>query len=253
MHYITFECITLQSLKIAAIIAAMDAEARKKAARRRRSESILDAAESLVFEKGFSAVTMDDVAKAAGYAKRSVYLYFADRDELFFALVKRGQSLLLETLKAAAERASGPDGAIRSFGEAYYRFSIDRSGYFALLMDYESDRHEYGKGRVAEETAHDACQNLSVEYGTLLADAIASDIASGRLGSDLDAFATMMLLWGQMFGVMKILLMRLERFEEVYGVGRDEFFQSFIARLEAAYAADSRDGPVGWSGRSKPA
>lgn len=217
----------------------MQAEDRRRLERTRRSEFIVDAAEALVFAKGFAGVTIDDIAKASGYAKRSVYLYFKDRDEVFFALAARGQRLLLEALKSASERAKGPDGTIRAFGEAYYAFSLERPEYFALLMDYESERHSYASGRSEGQAPRDVCQNLSEEYGALLADAIGRDLATGRMRSDLDAYATMMLLWGQMFGVMKILLMRREGFEEVYGVGRDEFFQSFIARLESSY----RTGP----------
>lgn len=213
----------------------MDASERKKAERGRRAEFILDAAEALVFERGFADVTMDDIARASGYTKRSVYLYFRDRDEVFFALVLRGQRLLLSALKAASAEASERGGVIRAFGTAYYRFSLEHPEYFSLVMEYESERHAYATGRVTGDSLRAACQNLSVDYGALLAEALERDLSSGRMRSDLGPFPTMMLLWGQMFGVMQILLMRREGFEAIYGLDQDAFFESFLGRLEASY------------------
>jgi len=218
--------------------ALMDTEERKRLDRGRRAEFILDKAEALVFERGFQATTMDDIAGASGYTKRSVYLYYRDRDEVFFALTLRGQRLLSAALGEAsngAGEASGRSSTIRAFGTAFYRFSIAHPGYFDLIMAYEAKRHSYARGRMPEDTPAAACQNISVEYGELLAGALAKDIAAGRIRSGMDARQTMMLLWGQTFGVMQILLMRREGFADVYGIAPDAFFERFLDQLERAY------------------
>lgn len=54
-----------------------------------RREEILDAGESLLVTKGLDAVTMADVAQAAGLAKGTVYLYFTAKTELLAALRAR--------------------------------------------------------------------------------------------------------------------------------------------------------------------
>jgi AcrR family transcriptional regulator len=59
-----------------------DRRARKKA--RTRSE-ILGAAQQLFAERGFDAVTIADVAKAADVAVQTVFNHFATKEELFFA------------------------------------------------------------------------------------------------------------------------------------------------------------------------
>lgn len=229
----------------------MDTEERKRLDRDRRADFILDKAEGLVFERGFEATTMDDIAKASGYTKRSVYLYFKDRDEVFFALTLRGQRLLYAALGSAAreagaglgseienERAAGDKpSTIRAFGRAFYRFSLAYPGYFDLIMAYESKRHSYALGRVDEATPASACQNISIEYGELLAGALDRDMRAGLIRSMLDARQTMMLLWGQVFGVMQILLMRRDGFEDIYGIAPDAFFERFLDQLELAYAS----------------
>src|SRR6516225_7601312 len=57
----------------------------KSAARR---NSILDAALDEFSARGFAAARLDDVAKRAGVAKGTIYLYFADKESLFQELIR---------------------------------------------------------------------------------------------------------------------------------------------------------------------
>ncbi len=53
-----------------------------------RRKEILNAAESLFGEKGFEHVTMSEIAEAAGMSKKTLYVHFSDKRELFKSLVK---------------------------------------------------------------------------------------------------------------------------------------------------------------------
>src|ERR1700747_3848527 len=58
----------------------------------RRGESrsaIIDAAERLFLERGFGAVTMDELAEAAGVARRTLYNQFASKEEIFREMLLR--------------------------------------------------------------------------------------------------------------------------------------------------------------------
>jgi len=57
-----------------------------KAAARR--DAILDAALDEFSARGFAAARLDDVAKRAGVAKGTIYLYFADKESLFQELIR---------------------------------------------------------------------------------------------------------------------------------------------------------------------
>jgi len=52
-----------------------------------RPGEIIDAALELFCEKGFAGTRMDDVARLAGVTKGTVYLYFKNKEALFYALV----------------------------------------------------------------------------------------------------------------------------------------------------------------------
>ena len=53
-----------------------------------RRSTLLLAALNEFFEKGFNAARMEDIAKHAGLSKGTLYLYFANKDALFKALIE---------------------------------------------------------------------------------------------------------------------------------------------------------------------
>ena len=71
------------------------ARAEKSAARR---EAIIAAALDEFSARGFAATRIDDVARRAGVAKGTIYLYFRDKESLFQELVRTLLSPLVGTL-----------------------------------------------------------------------------------------------------------------------------------------------------------
>jgi AcrR family transcriptional regulator len=85
--------------------------AEKSAARR---DAVLAAALDEFSARGFAATRIDDVARRAGVAKGTIYLYFRDKEALFKELVRT----MLVPLVAALE-APPPDVPIRALLEAF--------------------------------------------------------------------------------------------------------------------------------------
>src|SRR6478735_8008386 len=50
---------------------------------------LLDAAEEVFAEKGFTPASLDDIARAAGYTKGAIYKHFATKEDLFLAVSDR--------------------------------------------------------------------------------------------------------------------------------------------------------------------
>lgn len=64
-----------------------------------RRAAILDAALEEFTARGFEGARLDDVAKRAGVAKGTIYLYFADKETLFQELVRSMVSPVIGTLE----------------------------------------------------------------------------------------------------------------------------------------------------------
>jgi AcrR family transcriptional regulator len=60
---------------------------RRKAA---RPQELLDAALSLFVDKGFAATRLEEVARAAGVSKGTVYLYYPSKEALFESVIREG-------------------------------------------------------------------------------------------------------------------------------------------------------------------
>lgn len=76
---------------------------RKKA----RPQELLSAALELFVEHGFAATRMDDVAKRAGVAKGTLYLYFSSKNELFKAVVRENTLPILGDIEAVIDNFEG--------------------------------------------------------------------------------------------------------------------------------------------------
>ena len=72
-------------------------------------EIILDTAQALIFQHGFTATTLDRVLKAVGLTKGAFFYHFKNKDDLALALVERylqGEVTMLEDWIARAEKFS---------------------------------------------------------------------------------------------------------------------------------------------------
>jgi AcrR family transcriptional regulator len=70
------------------------------------STRILDAAFGCIQDVGLSRTTVEDVARAAGIARQTVYRYFPSKDHLILALVLREEEKFLDGVRAAFASAS---------------------------------------------------------------------------------------------------------------------------------------------------
>ena len=61
---------------------------RKERDRQLRRTDILRASEHVFAQKGYDNATMQDIAKEAQYATGTVYLYFKDKEALYFSLLE---------------------------------------------------------------------------------------------------------------------------------------------------------------------
>ncbi|WP_411860285.1 TetR/AcrR family transcriptional regulator [Cupriavidus sp. TA19] len=78
---------------------------RRKAA---RPQELVAAALDLFVERGYAATRLEDVAAAAGVSKGTVYLYFANKEELFKSVVRAN---LVPTLSRGTELVDRYEGS----------------------------------------------------------------------------------------------------------------------------------------------
>src|SRR6516162_5142740 len=61
-------------------------------------DRILDAVERMLARYGYQKTTMDDIAREAGVAKRTIYMHFASKEEVALSSIDRVVERLTERL-----------------------------------------------------------------------------------------------------------------------------------------------------------
>jgi TetR/AcrR family transcriptional regulator of autoinduction and epiphytic fitness len=88
-------------------------EAIPKARRNGSREAIVEAAERLFLERGFGAVSMDELAEAAGLARRTLYNQFASKEEIFREMLLRVSGQLEDAFPPGIETQGDVDDVLR--------------------------------------------------------------------------------------------------------------------------------------------
>ncbi|WP_151636542.1 TetR/AcrR family transcriptional regulator [Noviherbaspirillum aerium] len=73
-----------------------------------RPQELLAAALDLFVERGYAATRLDDVAAQAGVSKGTLYLYFANKEELFKAVVRENVVPVLGEAEEIVDSFQGP-------------------------------------------------------------------------------------------------------------------------------------------------
>lgn len=113
----------------------------------RRRREILDAARTLVSQKGFRAARMDEVAAAIGVTKPAIYRYFPGKEQLILALMEED---LVKPGRLVSELIRAHPGPVRQLLEIVSQRVLQVQegglgyGYMALAMDEGAARPEIG-------------------------------------------------------------------------------------------------------------
>lgn len=112
-------------------------ELRREREERRRQEYrrlIVKATELVIVRKGYSAMTMDDVAREADFSKATLYHYFRSKGELVLELLSNFfEEIEQELQRITALRLSAQQKLERGI-RFYLQFNLDKENISRMLM-----------------------------------------------------------------------------------------------------------------------
>ncbi|WIX91555.1 TetR/AcrR family transcriptional regulator [Amycolatopsis sp. DG1A-15b] len=161
----------------------LGAPVRERADAARNRIRVLEAAEKLFAERGVDAVTMDDVAGAAGVGKGTLYRRFGDKSGLAMALLdQRERELQEQILTGPPPLGPGAEPADRlgAFIEAYLEL-LDRQLDLVLLSETATTGARFRTGAHTLWRQH--CRHL-LETGGADGPEIAADVLLAALSAE---------------------------------------------------------------------
>lgn len=169
-------------------MAVSDAEREPPLRERQKREThavIARAAEALFAARGFHAVTVEEVARAAGVSRQTVFNHFPNKEDLVFDRAPEAEALMVDAVRNGIAGA----GLVTSFREMTRSFWMrmerlpdprPRGGFFDLvdaspaLQAYARDASARATARVAETIASE----IQAEPDDLRPHAVAAALTS---------------------------------------------------------------------------
>ena len=108
---------------------------RKKEPRSVHRENIGSAASALFMERGIAATSMDDIAKAAGYSKATLYVYFENKEEIVGILVLNSMKKLYDYISSALIQHETTKARYDFICRGLVQYQEEFPFYFKMVLD----------------------------------------------------------------------------------------------------------------------
>jgi AcrR family transcriptional regulator len=180
-----------------------------------RRNDIINAAEIIFAAKGFEYATMDDIAKEAGFTKKTLYSYFNSKEELYYEIMLRGfktlnsicdEALFKEFDKSECEK-------IKTLGRTFIDFSYKYPGYFKAIMDYKNKEQDFKKD--SKNTIIEQCYEAGEHSLDILKECIVKGIETGEFSGKNNPVIVCITLWSYILGFVG-LVNNKERYINIY-------------------------------------
>jgi AcrR family transcriptional regulator len=184
-----------------------------------REGEIVQAAEQVFGQKGFDGASMDEIALAAQFTKRTLYQYFPSKEELFYTAALRGFQALLASVEAASQDARTGIEKLRAGSRAYYRFSKEQPDAMRVIGEIGQVKKRTGTGSARLEEL----MRFDNEMFHWVARVIEAGKADGSVRGDLDAVKATFSIIFMMTGFFNQLALTGETFAAHFKLDAEEF------------------------------
>jgi AcrR family transcriptional regulator len=162
---------------------------------------VMNAAEELLLAKGSKdAVSIRAIAERVGVTPPSIYLHFADKDELFFEVCDRRFTEFSMSVMAVLQEDDGPAEQLLALGRAYVRWGLEHREHYAILFG----------GGIGVPDAVDPAELQGRQMLVVLLGLIQRGIDEGVFAADLDPAATAATMWAVVHGFVDIATVKQE-------------------------------------------
>lgn len=122
----------------------------KEKQRQEREDLILQVAEEVILEKGYHETAMDEIAARVGIAKGTLYLHFARKEDLVFALVEKRLQALSDKIEKIYSEGGTPRARLEAILHLQYKGVFSKHSQLLYNINYNAEIHTVFKEKHEE-------------------------------------------------------------------------------------------------------
>ena len=206
---------------------------RKKEPRSVHRENIVSAASALFMERGIAATSMDDIAKAAGYSKATLYVYFENKEEIVGILALNSMKKLYDYISSALIQHKTTKVRYDFICRGLVQYQEEFPFYFKMVLDKINIDFE-SKNYLPEEKE---TYQIGEEINEKIKDFLLSGMEKGDLRSDLEIMPAILNFWGMLSGIIHLAANKEEYIKKSMGLSKIEFLEYGFSLVYRSIAA----------------
>lgn len=114
----------------------MGLEERRRREKDNRKQAILRAARKLFFDRGFKAVTVEQIARRAELSKGAIYLHFRSKEEMYTQILLNDIAAFQKKISTLLQSGDSPTDMFVKFSRIYIDFFLNDRELFRILMTF---------------------------------------------------------------------------------------------------------------------
>lgn len=199
---------------------------------------VLAAARELFARHGYDGTRIVDIARRAGFSKRTVYLDFPSKHEVFSAVLAPELERLRGLLERAAEGHRDGRLEMRALALAYADFALAGPEIFDWVMALE--KRDFYRGRSLEGVGPRArrCLELNEAMSRMADAALARGLEDGSIRSELAVPQLNLLIWASLVGILEIARGRATVLGSHYRITPRELVEELVNQALPSVADD---------------
>ena len=194
---------------------------RKKEPRSVHRENIVSAASTLFMERGIAATSMDDIAKAAGYSKATLYVYFENKEEIVGILVLNSMKKLYDYISSALIQHETTKARYDFICRGLVQYQEEFPFYFKMVLDKINIDFE-SKEYLPEERE---TYQIGEEINEKIKNFLLSGMEKGDLRNDLDIMPAIFNFWGMLSGIIQLAANKEAYIKKSMGLSKIKFLE----------------------------
>lgn len=194
---------------------------RKKEPRSVHRENIVSAASILFMERGIATTSMDDIAKAAGYSKATLYVYFENKEEIVGILVLNSMKKLYDYISSALIQHETTKARYDFICRGLVQYQEEFPFYFKMVLDKINIDFE-SKEYLPEERE---TYQIGEEINEKIKNFLLSGMEKGDLRNDLDIMPAIFNFWGMLSGIIQLAVNKEEYIKKSMGLSKIKFLE----------------------------